>query len=114
MVLSYVRLLVLEGTPVQGGLEVPCKLIFEGNGGDRSSVSILLANCKEDDKKIKGPVSTTAEETKAIDADRGKDLESDQLVAKKRKAKAQTEVIVEEWVCIGKISLKNSDRKVLL
>ena len=94
----------------QGGLEVPYKLIFEGNGGDISKVSILLANCKEDDKKTKGRVSTTAEEGQAIDADRGNDLESDQPVAKRRKEQD----IVEEWVRIGKISLKNSDRKVLL
>ena len=31
-----------------------------------------------------------------------------------RKAEAQTEDIVEEWELIGKISLKNSDRKILL
>ena len=81
-----------------------------------SKVSILLANCKEDDEKTKGLMSTTAEETKAIDADRENDLESDQPVAKKRKAdsEAQTSDIVEEWVRIGKISLKNSDRNVLL
>ena len=96
-------------------LEVPCKLMFEGNGGDISKVSILLANCKEDDKKAKGSVSTTAEEAQAIDADKkGNDLESDQPVAKRRKAEAQTEDIVEEWVLIGKISLKNSDQKILL
>ena len=89
--------------------------MFEGNGGDISKVLILLANCKEDDKKTKGPVSTTAEEAQPIDADKkGNDLESDQLVAKRRKAEAQTEDIVEEWVLIGKISLKNSDRKILL
>ena len=99
----------------QGGLEVPCKLIFEGNGGDIRKVSILLVNCKEDDKKAKGPMSTTAEEAQAINADKkGNDLESDQLVAKRRKAEAQTEDIVEEWVLIGKISLKNSDQKILL
>ena len=68
------------------GLEVPCKLIFEGNVGD---ISILLANRKEDDKKAKGPVSTTAEEVQAIDADKkGNDLESDQQVAKRKKAEA--------------------------
>ena len=96
-------------------LEVPCKLMFEGNGGDISKVSILLANCKEDDKKAKGSVSTTAEEAQAIDADKkGNNLESDQPVAKRRKAEAQTEDIVEEWVLISKISLKNSDQKILL
>ena len=55
-------------------------------------------------------MNTTAEEGQAIDADRGNDLESDQPVAKRRKGQD----IVEEWVRIGKISLKNSDRKVLL
>ena len=77
--------------------------MFEGNGGDISKVLILLANCKEDGKKTKGPVSTTAEESQAIDADKkGNNLESDQPVAKRRKAEAQTEDIVEEWVLIGK------------
>ena len=50
-----------------------------------------MANCKEDDKNTKGHVSTTAEEAQAIDADGGNDLESDQLVAKQRKAEAKTE-----------------------
>ena len=60
-------------------------------------------------------MSTTAEEAQAIDADKkGNDLESDQPVAKRRKAEAQTEDIIEEWVLIGKTSLKNSDRKILL
>ena len=36
-------------------------------------------------------MSTTAEEAQAIDADGGNDLESDQLVAKQRKAEAKTE-----------------------
>ena len=74
----------------QGGLEVPCKLIFEGNGGDIRKVLILLANCKEDDKKTKGPVSTTAEEGQ------GNDLESDQPVAKQRKG----EDVVKDWYAL--------------
>lgn len=36
---------------LQGGLEVPCQLVFEGNVGDIGKVSILL-DCKEDDKNM--------------------------------------------------------------
>ena len=84
----------------------PCKLISERNGGDISKVSIFLADCKEDDKKTKGPVSTTAEEAQTID-DRGNDLKSDQPAAKWRKVEAvsdntcmpveQCPVTIEKW-----------------
>ena len=77
-----------------------------------------MANCKEDDEKTKGPVSTMEKKQKLLMLIQENDLESDQPVAKKRKAEAQTsaqtEDIVEEWVRIGKICLKNSDRNVLL
>ena len=80
----------------QGGLEVPCRLTFEGSDGDISKVRSLVTN-------VDVLASTTAN---VIDADK----ESDQSMAKRRR----TGDTVEEWVCIGKISLKNSDKMILL
>jgi len=82
--------------------------------GNISKVSALLDNFKDNDKKTKSPVSTTAKETQAIDADKGGDLENDQLMNKWEKIEAYTEDIVEEWVHISKLSLKNFNKNTLL
>ena len=67
---------------------------------------IASIDVKPKNEKTTTLASTTADETaKVIDVDK----ESDQSMAKRR-----TGDTVDEWVHIGKISLKNSDKMILL